>query len=182
LDIYRRENALPRWYLAQEAAKAQDFDEALDLIQRTPILSGGARGVVLEWCDQPDATSAGPTRDRVHPGEDPGTASLLSETPQYLEFSVKANTGTFLVLADSWHPEWRAFLDGSEVPILKANGAYRAVEVPKGDHVVVFRYEAEAFRAGLMITLATLCLLAAGWVVEALRYRRAGEAGSPTGS
>lgn len=47
----------------------------------------------------------------------------------------------FLVLHDLWHPWWEAEVDGREVPILRANVLFRAVELPAGHHTVTFRFK-----------------------------------------
>jgi hypothetical protein len=47
----------------------------------------------------------------------------------------------FLVLHDLWHPWWEAEVDGREVPILRANVLFRAVELPAGRHTVTFRFK-----------------------------------------
>lgn len=174
LNIYRRDHALPRWYLAERATLVDDLNEAVAVMQETSILTGSAPGVVLERSEGlkvPD-----PLLDKVgfRSGGSPGAVSLVEENPQCLEFAVDAPQDTFLVLADAWHPEWHAFVDGREVPIHVANGAYRAVYLPSGDHLVVFRYIPGAFHVGLLISLATLMALFAGSVVE---LRRKGQRG-----
>jgi len=43
-----------------------------------------------------------------------------------------------VVLNDVWHPWWFAEVDGTPVPLLRANGIFRAVAVPAGEHEVRF--------------------------------------------
>jgi uncharacterized membrane protein YfhO len=54
---------------------------------------------------------------------------------------VNAAQRSFLVLNDLWYPSWRAYVDGEERPIHRANVLFRAVEVPPGRHTVVFSFE-----------------------------------------
>ena len=44
------------------------------------------------------------------------------------------------MLNDVWHPWWTATLNGRDVPILRANVLFRAVQVPPGRHVVRFTF------------------------------------------
>jgi uncharacterized membrane protein YfhO len=44
----------------------------------------------------------------------------------------------YLVLNDPYHPWWAAEIDGREVPILRANGLFRAVRVEPGSQRVRF--------------------------------------------
>jgi hypothetical protein len=64
-----------------------------------------------------------------------------------------------LVLADSYYPGWRVFVDGREGKILRANHFFRGVELSPGEHHVEFDYEPWSFALGLRISLSTLGLL-----------------------
>lgn len=55
-------------------------------------------------------------------------------------FLVNTSHSGFLVYADTYHPGWKAFLDGDPVPVYEANLAFKAVYVPKGQHLVRFRF------------------------------------------
>jgi len=65
-----------------------------------------------------------------------------------------------LVVADTDYPGWEATIDGKEVPILRANVAFRAVEVPAGEHVVEFRFRPASARHGLIASFFFLALSA----------------------
>jgi len=56
-------------------------------------------------------------------------------------FSLDSSDNQLLFFSDSYYPGWKAYLDGNEVPILRANYAFRGVVVPQGKHVVTMRYE-----------------------------------------
>ena len=56
-----------------------------------------------------------------------------------------------------YHP-WRAFVDGTETTIWRANSAFQAVEIPSGRHRLELVYRDDAFRFGCMMSLAGLAL------------------------
>jgi hypothetical protein len=59
-----------------------------------------------------------------------------------LEFDVSASTGKrLLIVNDLFFPGWRAFVDGTEAPILAANVVMRAVPVPPAGKTVVMVYQ-----------------------------------------
>ena len=68
------------------------------------------------------------------------------------------HTGGILVLTDTYYPGWKAFIDGVERQILKANHVFRAVDVPPRAKIVHFVYEPETFRYGLLVTVAAALL------------------------
>lgn len=64
-----------------------------------------------------------------------------------------ASAGHVVVL-DAWDAGWEAYRDGQRVPLLEANVAFRAVEVPEGRHEIELRYRPRGLPAGLLLTFA----------------------------
>ena len=54
-------------------------------------------------------------------------------------------------------------MDGKETKIYRANLAFRAIEVPKGKHTVVFKYVPMSFYIGLALTLLGIALCVWLW-------------------
>jgi uncharacterized membrane protein YfhO len=63
-----------------------------------------------------------------------------------------------LILSDTYYPGWKAFIDDRETLIRKANYAFRAVCLPKGDHRIIFKYEPDSFRYGLYLSSAGIII------------------------
>ena len=125
-------------------------------------------------------------------GFNPGTTALLNEPPPIelaggpvqgdvqwtrdgldrLELAVESPSNALLVVADNWYPAWKATVDGTEVPVLRAYHTLRAVPVGPGRHQVVMWYDAGALRGGLVATIAGLIVLAAVVVGSLIRDRR----------
>jgi hypothetical protein len=57
-----------------------------------------------------------------------------------IDIEVEADGDGFVLLNDAWHPWWRASIDGTEVPILRANVMFRAVPVTAGKHIIQFEF------------------------------------------
>ncbi len=77
----------------------------------------------------------------------------------------------YLVLTDTHYPGWRATVDGQPAEILEANHAFRAVQLDRGEHTVLFEYQPLSFRLGAWITLVALVVLAAIPIISG-RFRR----------
>ncbi len=75
-----------------------------------------------------------------------------------------ASASAHLVLSDAWERGWTATLDDQAVPVLRANVAFRAVEVPAGRHSVGFRYRPPSVPIGLATSLVSLVAAAVLWV------------------
>lgn len=122
--IYENPTALPRALFATRALPA-DFAEITR--KGWPARVDPADTVLLEAAP---ATVASPKR--------PGTARIHAYTNTAVEIEADSPDGGWVVLNDVWHPWWRAAIDGLPAPLLRANVAFRAVEVPPGRHRVAF--------------------------------------------
>ena len=96
------------------------------------------------------------------------TARVSAYQPDRLAIATHSTAAGFLVVSEIYASGWRAFVDGSEVPVLPTDHALRGVPLPAGDHTVEFRYEPLSLRAGLAISaIAAVGMLAAfaatGW-------------------
>ncbi|MBN1426770.1 MAG: YfhO family protein [Anaerolineae bacterium] len=80
-----------------------------------------------------------------------GQATITLDEPNRVGVTVEADSSTMLVLADTFYPGWQATVDGAPVPIQRANGAFRAVDVPAGRHEVVFEYGPVSVWIGVFI-------------------------------
>ncbi|MEX1128023.1 MAG: YfhO family protein, partial [Vicinamibacterales bacterium] len=74
--------------------------------------------------------------------------------------------GGYLVLLDSYSPDWRVTVDGQPAAMVRANGLFRAVRLNPGRHLVEFTYRPQALVWGAAVSglalLVTFGLLAWG--------------------
>ncbi len=72
---------------------------------------------------------------------------------------------TYLVIGETWYPDWHATVDGKAAPVLRADHALLSVVLPPGAREVTLRFASAAYARGKLVTLAavlvTLALLAA---------------------
>jgi hypothetical protein len=89
-------------------------------------------------------------------------ANISRYSNRAVDIEAHLNGPGILVLADSFYPGWRAYVDGKEERIMRANLFFRAVSLPAGKHRVEFRYKPMSFTIGLVVSIVTLCGVA-GW-------------------
>lgn len=155
VKIYENENVLPRAFFVNQARVFETRDELLDSL---PTLDP-AREVWLETSPQTPLT--------------PGEASFAEPAVEKYtgsEVILKTNLAApaYLVLTDSYSPGWIAQIDGQDTPIYRADGNFRAVQVPAGEHTVRFKYSPVSFRVGAVLSLVAviavlLALVALVW-------------------
>jgi len=54
---------------------------------------------------------------------------------------VDATAKTTFMVRESWHPRWRGYIDGAEVPVRRVTPDFPAIDVPAGRHKLSFRFD-----------------------------------------
>jgi hypothetical protein len=78
---------------------------------------------------------------RVHARADPASARIVAWRPDRVEVEVASAHPGVLILHDLYYPGWVATVDGQESRILPIDALFRGVQLPRGRHRVVFRFE-----------------------------------------
>ena len=87
-------------------------------------------------------------------------ARVVADAPELLTVDTEASEAGFLVLTRSHDRGWEARLDGTPVPLRRADLALSAVLLPAGAHRLELVYRPVAFRVGVAVSLASLVVLA----------------------
>ena len=89
-------------------------------------------------------------------------AQIVGYGPNEIDLQIDAARPGYLELSEVYYPGWRAFIDGQEVEVQRANSLFRAIPVPFGPHDVRFIYDPLSFKLGAGISGLTLLGLIAG--------------------
>jgi uncharacterized membrane protein YfhO len=87
-------------------------------------------------------------------------AEILEHKNEYIKIKAKASGNNLLMLSEIYYPHWKATIDGKELEILKTNYAFRSVIVPKGEHIIEFKFESKGFETGKLLSIISNILLA----------------------
>jgi len=79
-------------------------------------------------------------------------------SPVEAEFEVETDRNKVLVYLQNDYYGWEAFVDGKEYPVIRADGTFLAVEVPKGQHIVRFKYKPALIIVGFYVSLFFIVL------------------------
>ena len=110
--------------------------------------------------------------DQLNKKNDPPrvqAACIRKYQSRNVEIEAESDRGSILVLNDSDYPGWSVDVDGKEGKILSANYLFRGVLLQPGKHLIRFTYSPRTFRIGRILSIATLVLLLAGWLITKMR-------------
>lgn len=158
---------LPRAYLSRETRVIRDPGRLLQALEALD-----PREAVL--VERSRATCPTPAGDGAAA---PGEVRVVTDEPERIVLRVQAPGPRPLVLSDTHYPGWQATVDGSPVPVHRANYLFRMVCVPAGAHTVEFRFRQPGLLPGALLAGAT----AAGAVALLVAERRRRGAGTRTG-
>jgi hypothetical protein len=154
--VWENLNYLPRVFIVHNA---ESFTRRLEFY-RIQEPSFDPRRVVL--LDRGPALSDGATT----PAQD--WVEIIDYKPESVRLVAQTDRAGYLVLLDSWYPGWRAFVDGREVPVYRANFLFRAIPLEPGEHSIVFELRPLTLYVGAVVSalcFAFTCLvsLRLGW-------------------
>jgi hypothetical protein len=94
------------------------------------------------------------------------TATILNSTfrDNSVDIQAAAPETSLVVISQSWYHDWRATVDGRPAPLLRANDAFQAVQIPAGIHHIRLIYADRAFEIGAALSIPAwlaclVCLL-----------------------
>jgi hypothetical protein len=166
--IYENEAAFPRAWLVHRITQvaiddinvvksrlsAPDFDPAREAVVETD--RGGQPPTTTEL------GSAGPD----------DYARLASYTAERVVIDAQLKEPGLLVLSDTMYPGWRAYVDGSEQPILTTDLIMRGVRLESGKHQIVFLFRPPLLTIGLFITAIGLLVVGAAFILRSRKFHR----------
>jgi len=95
---------------------------------------------------------------------------LTEYSPNRLVYQYNAEAERVAVFSEVYYPAgWKAYVDGEELPIFRANYILRAMKLPAGAHEVEFVYNPESFTKGAFysrISSGLLILLLLGYLAQ----------------
>lgn len=150
--VYENEQILPRAYLVGACDLATSSTDALNEMFNDAGFDLSGK-VVLE----PGGVDVGVFAE-TFPG---GEAVITDYQPNRVVVRTECASRAVLVLADAFYPGWTARVDGVETAVMPANGTFRGVVIPAGDHEVEFRYLPKSFLAGAVVSLASAAVVLA---------------------
>ncbi|MCG8583235.1 MAG: YfhO family protein [Pirellulales bacterium] len=109
----------------------------------------------------------------------PGTALIKGERPGALDIQTNSSSRQLLVIADSYHPDWKATINGQPITVVRTNGDFLGCVVPPGEHLVQLRFEPRSLRIGAIVTFCGLGLWMSLLFVTRLKVDQRVGQGSP---
>lgn len=150
-------------------------------------LADADRGALLDLAytddsTQPATADADKNRDVWATDEtfqsDRGEVRLLEDQETRTRIVCAVNKESFLILADTFDPNWTARLNGQALPFIRVNGAFIGVRLPVGSSELVLEFAPLLWRTAMWVSVCAwaVALLALAGLLARLIVARSQEA------
>ncbi len=147
--LYENLDVLPRAFLVYHWGVSDDPEASWALLRSDDFDPRGSA-----WFEEDPGLPAPPAQA----GE--GAVEITRYEPNLIELSARSDQPALLLLGELASPGWKAWVDGERVPVLTADGAFRAIWHEPGEHRVRLRYRPPGFGWGLLLAAMGLLALA----------------------
>ena len=151
--LYENHNSLPRAFLVKEfqvLKSEQEYARAFIELTFDPastILLDGAPTRFLELKKKPAVPDL---KSEVR---------VVTYENNRIVLEVDSPEAAFLFMSEAHYPGWKAYVDGREEEILRADYVFRAIPVGPGSHRIEVVYQSLSFKVGLAVSLLTMVML-----------------------
>ena len=102
-----------------------------------------------------------------------GKIYLKSYKPNELIYTSNSTTNALAVFSEIFYPNgWIATINGKPTQIINTNYLLRAIEVPKGNHTIVFTFKPQVVKTGSIISLISSLLMVLVIISSLIIYRK----------
>jgi hypothetical protein len=163
--IYENLKSFPRVFSVHQAIITENSEQSLRQL-KDPTLDLRSVAIVEVPSEnnlRPKIESLGLLRGERLVGEPrilshESNLQLLSYNAHRIVIEAQMEQPGLLVLADSFYPGWKVWVDGNPDIIFPTNHLLRGVYLSEGDHKVEFVYQPISYKLGLFISLSSFCL------------------------
>ncbi len=160
VKIYENLDVLPRAFIVHQAAEVKNDDQAIAHM-RDPAFDPHQTLVrVIPGTESKTMIVLG----QASPND---TAGIVSYQPERVEITATLESPGWLVLTDTHYPGWLARVNGQPADILPANLMFRAVELPAGQHRIIFEFNPQSLSIGLWFSGLSLLFVTGGLIITA---------------
>lgn len=141
MDVNKKTNFIPKAMLANDSLSS--FLQLMDL--KVAYNFEPATDVVMLNSEAKNLSS------KIYSGV--GSVKMTHYHPEKLTYDFNSADKQLVVFSEIYYKDgWKAYVDGKETPIIKANYLLRSVEVPAGKHTIELRYEYPFFKTANLLS------------------------------
>ncbi|MDD4576118.1 MAG: hypothetical protein PHI36_06800 [Bacteroidales bacterium] len=162
--VQRNVSALGNAWFVDTLIMAKNADEEMQKLGKintstTAVVDQRFEKLTKDWSQSKDSLS---------------NIKLVEYKPDYLKYEVDAQQNELLVFSEIYYPKyWESTIDGQDAAHFRANYILRSMIVPKGKHIVEFKFKPDAWNLAERISFwssVIIGLLIVFYLVHRLKF------------
>lgn len=145
--VFLNENYLPRMFFVNKILNmsALEFLNKIKAGEINPRQTGMVENKSVE----------------VEPVDSTASIKITKYDEALIEADVQASGKNFVFIGNTYHPGWKAYINGEKTEVYKANHGYIGVVVPRGKHALRLEFAPDSFfiTRNLALVLSSLVVL-----------------------
>ncbi|MBN2281885.1 MAG: hypothetical protein JXQ65_14980 [Candidatus Marinimicrobia bacterium] len=138
--LYENMRTLPRAYFVRQIKQFPDEREVLRFLN-DPAFKPDSIAV----CSNPKLA------EKAYSVE--GMVEITDYTPNRIQLQTSTGSEAFLVLSEAYYPiGWTCLIDGKPAEIFQVNHTLRGIELPAGDHSIIFNFSPRSYKRASLLT------------------------------
>lgn len=157
VKLIKNDGYLPRAFTVSRYEVLQGKDEVLSRI-RDPEFN--YRNAIILAEEPPFKINSQDTTGS------PGKVEIYDNRVNSFKIKADMKRPGFLFLSENYYPAWRAYVDGQETKIYRADYTFRAVYLDEGEHIVRFVFDSKPYKMGKWVSILTL-----GFIIGCIAWK-----------
>lgn len=145
VEILENPHVLPRAYFVDTLIQVSTKKELIETIE-DPQFDPRSTAVIISSISEDLSLSNGEVEN-------------INYRPNTITINLKLKKEAFMILSETYSPDWQAKLNGREVVIHQVNGGMQGINLSSGNHQLIFRYLPKSFVLGSRLSLTSLIIL-----------------------
>ncbi len=145
VKIYENLDVMPRAFMVHDWEWLPDVTAVIDAMQSEPFDVRETAVLIGE-----------PFAEEMPDPMSEAIVTITQYEPEQVTIHTESDDDGLLILSDAYYPGWETAVDGKIAPLYQADGLFRGVIVPAGEHEVTFEFSGNSYKIGRTISLIGL--------------------------
>lgn len=145
-QVQKNTEALGNAWFVKNVFTQPNADKVMQVLDTLSV------GQAAVW--QPSSSGQTPPQRASYNVNEQSSIKLVAYQPDKLIYQSNNTEQGFAVFSEIYYPHgWKAEIDGQQVPIYRVNYVLRGLEIPSGEHQIVFTFSPQVVQTGQQIVL-----------------------------
>jgi hypothetical protein len=152
IKIYENTTCLPRAFFVAKVEVVENEDEVLHRMKNPGFDPKNIAYITKQEIARLQGAKISDSRF----SEKAATIEIINYQPNQIRLKTTTDSARLLIIADTYYPGWKAYVNSTETPIVKVNYTLRGIFLDRGEQAVTLVFKPSSFIIGACLSLIAL--------------------------